>query len=180
MGLKANVLVGVAAVTITTALLKSGGLKEASVATIATFYTIDGVQMSIKSSFANVKVEEVVGTIIRRLTDQEVDVTFTFAEGALADLVAAIPGASINVAGTEVTIGGGYALDLTDPRLQWFAMQIVGKNPALGNRTILLTHVEPTVEVGIPYKKGEVSVIPVTFSCIVTDTTGIFGTITDG
>jgi hypothetical protein len=176
MGTKANVLVGVAAVTITTALLKSGGLKEASIATIATFYTIDGVQMSIKSSFANVKVEEVVGTIKRRLTDQEVDFTFTFAEGALANLVAAIPGSAINVAGTIVTIGGGQA---GAPLLQEFALTIVGIDPAGTPRTIVVTAVNPTGEVGIPYKKGEVSVIPVTFSCIVADT-GIFCTITDG
>uniref|UniRef100_A0A6M3IXP4 Uncharacterized protein n=1 Tax=viral metagenome TaxID=1070528 RepID=A0A6M3IXP4_9ZZZZ len=178
MGVTGNVLVGDAAVTITTAAGHSGGLQEAGVATIATFYTVDGVNLTVRSSFANIKVEEVVGTIIRKLTDQEVDVTFTFAEGTLANLVAAIAGSSINVAGTIVTLGGGYTVDPTDPILQWFAMQIVGKDPAGLARTIVLPHVEPTGEVGVPYKKGGVSVIPVTFSCIVADT-GIFGTITD-
>lgn len=175
MGQKANVLVGVAAVTITNAAGKSGGLQEAGKATIATFYTIDGVQMSIKSSFANVKVEEVVGTIKRRLTDQEVDFTFTFAESELYNLVAAIPGSSINVGHTVVTIGGGLA---GNPLLQEFALSIVGIDPAGAARTIAVAAVNPTGEVGIPYKKGEVSVIPVTFSCIVADT-GIFCTITD-
>jgi hypothetical protein len=177
MGTTANVLVGVAAVTITTKALKSGGLKEMTVPTntIATFYTVDGVQMSVKSNFANVKVEERIGTIIRRLIDQEVDFTFTFAEGALKNLVAAIPGSAINIGGTVVTIGGGYA---GSSLLQEFTLTIVGVDPAGAARTIAVTSVNPTGEVGIPYKKGEVSVIPVTFSCIVADT-GIFCTITD-
>jgi len=175
MGTKANVLVGVAAVTITNAALKSGGLQEAGVATIATFYTVDGVIMSVKSSFADVKVEENVGTIVRKITDQEVDFTFTFAEGALANLVAAIPGSAINVGGTEVTIGGGSA---GSSLLQEFELSIVGTNPAGAARTIAVTAVNPTGEVGIPYKKGEVSVIPVTFSSLVADT-GVFCTITD-
>jgi len=175
MGTTANVLVGVAEVTIDGAVLETGGLEEASLLPITGFYTIDGVSLTIRSDFANIKVEENVGTIIRRLTDQEVDVTLTFAEGELANLVAAIPGSSINVGGTEITIGGGQAGGLL---LQEFSLELVGVNPANNDRTITLTAVNPTGEVGVPYKKGEVSVVPVTFSCLVADT-GIFGTIVD-
>lgn len=175
MGVTANVLVGVASVSIDGALLETGGLEEAGALPITGFYTIDGVSLTVSSSFADIKVEENVGTIIRRLTDQEVKVTLTFAEGELANLVAAIPGSAINVGGTVVTIGGGQA---GAPLLQEFALTLVGENPAGLARTIALTAVNPTGEVGIPYKKGEVSVVPVTFSCLVADT-GIFGTITD-
>ena len=173
MGTTANVLVGVAAVTITTALKKSGGLKEATVDTITGFYTVDGVTMTISSSFADIKVEENVGTIIRRMTDQEVKVTFSFAEGTLNNLVAAIPGSAIS--GAVVTIGGGYS---TDPLLQEFQLDVKGLNPAGAARTINIPKVNPTGEIGIPYKKGEISVIPVTFSALVADT-GIFAKITD-
>jgi len=173
MGTTANVLVGVATVTITTTAAKSGGLKEAAVDTITGFYTVDGVTMTVSSSFADIKVEENVGTVIRRLTDQEVKATFTFAEGTLNNLVAAIPGSAIS--GAVVTIGGGYS---TDPLLQEFKLDVAGLNPAGAARTINIPKCNPTGEVGIPYKKGEVSVIPVTFSALVADT-GIFATITD-
>jgi len=177
MGTTANVLVGVAAVTITTKALKSGGLKEMTVPTdsIATFFTVDGVTMSVRSTMANIKVEEVVGTIIRRLTDQEVDITFTFAEGTLKNMVAAIPGSAINLAGTVVTIGGGYA---GSSLLQEFTLSVVGLDPAGGTRTIAIPSVNPTGEVGIPYKKGEISVLPVTFSALASNV-GVFGTVTD-
>ena len=177
MGATANVLVGVAAVTITTKALKSGGLKEMTVPTntIASFYTVDGVNLSVSSTFSDIKVEENVGTVIRRLTDQDVKVTFTFAEGTLKNLVASIPGSAINLGGTVVTIGGGYA---GSSLLQEFTLSIVGVNPAGGTRTIAIPSANPTGEVGIPYKKGEISVVPVTFSCLVADT-GIFGTVTD-
>jgi hypothetical protein len=175
MGTTANVLVGVATITITCPAGTSGGLQESGTATITGFYTVDGVNLVVSSSFADIKVEENVGTIIRRLTDQEVKVVLTFAEGSLDNLVAAIAGSSINAGGTIVTIGGGLA---GDPLLQDFALSIVGLDPAGGARTISIPHVNPTGEVGIPYKKGEVSVVPVTFSALVADT-GIFGTVTD-
>jgi len=173
MGTTANVLVGVATVTITCAATHSGGLQEGGTTTITGFYTIDGVTLTIGSSFADIKVEENVGTIIRRLTDQEVKVTLTFAEATLDNLVAAIPGSSIS--GAVVTIGGGFS---TDPLLQEFELDVAGLDPAGAARTINFPAVNPTGEVGIPFKKGEVSVVPVTFSALVADT-GIFGTITD-
>ena len=170
MGVTANVLVGDVTITIDGALLTSGGLEEASLLPITGMYTTDGVTMTIRSDFANIKVEENVGTIIRRLVDQEVQVTINIAEGSLANLCAAIPGSEINVGGTIVTIGGGS--------LQEFSLVLVGEAPAAGTRTITLTKVNPIGEVGIPYKKGEISFVPVTFACIVADT-GIFGTIED-
>ncbi|MBU2249728.1 MAG: hypothetical protein KKD77_23480 [Gammaproteobacteria bacterium] len=175
MGTTANVLVGDCSVTIDGALLRTGGLEEASLLPITGFYTMDGVTITIRSSFADIKVEENVGTIIRKLTDQEVQVTLNFAEGSLRNLVASIPGSAINVGGTIVTIGGGQAGGLL---LATFSLVLVGVNPAGLARTIALTAVNPVGEVGVPYKKGEVSIIPVTFACLVADT-GIFGTITD-
>ncbi|MDD5081779.1 MAG: hypothetical protein PHU08_00255 [Dehalococcoidales bacterium] len=175
MGTTANVLVGVATVTITCAANQSGGLQESGTASITGFYTVDGVSVTVRSSFADIKVEENVGTVIRRLTDQEMLVTLTFAEGTLDNLVAAIAGSAINAGGTVVTIGGGLA---GDPLLQDFELDIVGVNPAGAARTINIPHCNPTGEVGIPYKKGEVSVVPVTFSALVSDA-GVFATITD-
>jgi hypothetical protein len=171
MGTTANVLVGDVSVTLDVIGAEDpGGLEGATLLPITGFYTVDGVTMTIRSSFADIKVEENVGTIIRKLTDQEVQVTMNIAEGELANLVASIPGSSINVGGDTVTLGGSD--------LQGFSMVLVGEAPAAGTRTITLTRVQPIGEVGIPYKKGEVSIVPVTFACIVSDA-GVFGTIVD-
>jgi hypothetical protein len=161
MGTKANVLVGDATVTVTT-------ISGHPVGPVTIGYTVDGVTLTVRTSFANIKVEEVAGTIIRRITDQEVDVTINIAEGTLDNLAMAIPGSSL--AGAVITIGGDA--------LSEFSMVLVGTDPAGAARTIALHHVNATGEVGIPFKKGEISVVPVTFSCLVHDL-GDFGTITD-
>ncbi len=153
MGSKANVLVGVA---------------EIQIDSTPVGYTADGVTMSVRSEFADIKVEEVVGAIKRILTEQEVQVTLNLAEGTLANLSKSIPGSSL--AGATLTLGGGA--------LQEVEIQLIGKNPAGFDRTITLTTCNPVGEVGIPYKKDEISVIPVTFKALVNDD-GEFGTIVD-
>jgi len=158
MGTVANVLVGDASITLGIGVLAR-----------VIGYTVDGVSMTVRSSNANIKVEEEEGTIIRRLIDQEVDVTLNVAEGAMADLAAAIPGA-VATSTTITTIGGGV--------LQSHRLTLVGINPAGLPRVIVLTAVNPTGEVGVPYKKGEVSVIPMTFSALVSNV-GVFGSLTD-
>ncbi len=175
MGTVANVLVGDVTISIDGALLGTGGLEEAGLLPLTGFYTMDGVTLTISSEVANIKVEETVGTIIRKLIDQEVTVTLNFAEGSLANWVAAIPGSHIDVAGNIVTIGGGQA---GGALLPVFVLVLTGLDPGAGNRVMTLDNVNPIGEVGIPYKKGEVSMIPLTFACLA-DNNGKFGTIDD-
>jgi hypothetical protein len=158
MGTKANVLVGDVQVTM------GVGVSAAVIG-----YSVDGVTMTVRGSNADIKVEENEGTIIRRLIDQEVDVTLNMAEGTLANLAAAIPGA-VATTGAITTIGGGA--------LQSSRLTLVGTNPAGYPRVIVLTEVNPTGEVGVPFKKGEASIVPITFSAIVSDS-GEFGSLTD-
>ena len=158
MGDTANVLVGVAEITL-----------GVGVSASVIGYTVDGVNMTVSSSFFDAKVEENEGTIIRRLTDQEVKVSLNVAEGTLANLGAAIPGSDELVAGT-LTIGGQ---DLQEHRLT-----LRGTTPAGRDRVIVLTSVNPTGEVTTPYKKGEVTVVPMTFSALVDDSSE-FGSVTD-
>jgi len=153
----ANVLVGTAEITL-----------GVGVEAIVIGYTVDGVTMSVGSSLADIKVEENEGTLIRRLTDQEVKVTLNVAEGALANLAAAIPGCGY--ADPIVTIGGSA--------LQEHRLTLEGVNPAGYPRVIVLTSVNPTGEVTTPYKKGELSVVPMTFSALVDDS-GEFGSVLD-
>jgi flagellar capping protein FliD len=151
----ANVLVGVAAVSFNDNDL---GWCE------------DGVTMTISTDVADIKVEEIIGTLKRVVTDQGITVTLNMAEGTIANLANAIPQSSLNETGDTLTLGGG---DYQSGKLV-----LVGKNPAGFDRTITLTKVNPTGDVGIPYKKGEISVVPVTFSALVGDD-GTFGTIED-
>jgi hypothetical protein len=145
---KANVLVGAVSVTVGVGLTAK-----------VLGYTSDGVDLTVRSEFANLKVEEREGANLRRLIDQEVEVTLKMAEGDLASLAAAIPGASLTA--PTLTIGG--------TALQEARLTLMGKTPASRDRVIILSAVTPTGEVGVPYKKGEVSVIPVTFSALVSD-----------
>jgi stage V sporulation protein SpoVS len=172
MGTAANVLVGdLTSITLDAIAAEDpGGLESASLLPITGFYTTDGVTMVTRSTFADIKVEEVNGTIIRKIIDQELEVTMNIAEGELANLCAAIPGSFINVGGTQVSIGGGD--------LQAFSMVLVGTGPAAATRTITITRVHPTGEVSTPYKKGEISFVPVSFKAIVSDA-GLFATIVD-
>jgi len=157
MGTTANVLVGVAEITL-------GVGVDASVIG----YTVDGVNMTVSSSFFDAKVEENEGTVIRRLTDQEVKVSLNVAEGTLANLAAAIPGCDLT--GAVITIGGSA--------LQEHRLTLRGTTPAGRDRVIVLTSVNPTGEVATPYKKGEVTVVPMTFSALVNDSSE-FGSVTD-
>lgn len=157
MGDKANVLVGVAEITL-----------GVGVAASVIGYTVDGVTMTVRPEFANVHVDELVGTNIRILTDLEVEATLNMAEGTLANLAAAIPGSDLTV--PTLTLGGG---DLQEHRLT-----LRGVTPAGRDRVIVLTKVNPTGEVSTPYKKGEMSVVPVKFSALVGDDSE-FGEVVD-
>jgi len=164
MGTVANVLVGDAVLTVT-----SLSVPPHPAGPVTIGFTIDGVTMSVRTSFANIKVEETNGTIIRRIIDQEVDLTINVAEGTLDNLTIALPGST--VAAPAITLGGGA--------LQEYSLSLVGIGPtATFVRTIVLNRVNSTGEVGIPFKKGDVSVVPITFSALV-DNAGVFGTITD-
>lgn len=158
MGDTANVLVGVAEITL-----------GVGVNAIVIGYTVDGVNMAVRSDFADIKVEENEGTLMRRLIDQEVKVTLNVAEGTLVNLAAAIPGSELTAA-TLITLGGHA--------LQEHRLTLKGTTPLGRARVIVLTLVNPTGEVATPYKKGDISVVPMTFSALVDDSKE-FGTVLD-
>jgi len=148
MGNRAYVLVGVAEVTL------GVGVNAKSVG-----YTTDGVVMTTRSDFYDAKVDENVGTVLRRLTDQDITVSLNMAEGTLAAMAEAIPGSSLVT--NTLTIGGAA--------LQTQRLTLLGKSPNGRERVIVLKEVNPTGEVAVPYKKGEASIVPVTFSALVDD-----------
>lgn len=157
MGTKANVLIGTAEITLGVGVLAK-----------VVGYTTDGVTMNVKSDYFHAKSEENVGTLKRYLINQEVEVTLNIAEGTLSNLADAIPGSSL--VGAVLTLGGAT--------LQEKRLTLKGITPGGLDRVIVLTLVNPIGEVSMPYKKGEVSIVPVVFSALVDDT-GEFGEVTD-
>ena len=134
-------------------------------------WTSDGVTMTVTSELFDVKVEEVIGVLDRVVTDQSVAVALNMAEGTLTNMSTAIPGSVLDSVANTLTVGGGA--------LQSGTLTLVGKNPAGKNRTIDFHKVNPTGEVGVPYKKAEISIVPVTFSALVNPADGKFLTVTD-
>jgi hypothetical protein len=157
MGTKANVLIGTAEITLGVGVLAR-----------VVGYTTDGVTMNVKSDYFHAKSEENVGTLKRYLIDQGIEVTLNMAEGTLVDLADAIPGSSL--VGAVLTLGGAT--------LQEHRLTLRGMTPGGRDRVIILTLVNPIGEVSMPYKKGEVSIVPVVFSALVDDS-GEFGEVTD-
>jgi len=132
-------------------------------------WTSDGVVITARTDTFNIKVEEISGTIRREIIDQAVAVTLNMAEGTLINMSQAIPGSSL--AGQTLTLGGSA--------LQIGKLVLVGKTPDGFARTITLTEVNPIGEVGIPYRKAAISIVPVTFEANVITADGTFGTIVD-
>jgi hypothetical protein len=122
-----------------------------------------------------------VGTIKRVVTDQGITVTLNLAEGTMANLGIVIP-RSLESPAKTLTLGKDYSA--TFPYLMG-KLVLVGKNPDGNDRTVTLHKVTSTGDIGIPYKKGEISVVPVTFSVMKdgipanTATYNTFGTIED-
>ncbi len=125
-------------------------------------WTSDGVTMTVATEAADIKVEEVIGTLKRVVTDQTLEVTLNMAEGTLDNLNVAIPRTKEDPAGT-LTLG--VPDNDTFPYLMG-KLVLTGEAPSGKTRTVTLYKVSATGSVGIPYKKGEISVIPVTFSAM--------------
>jgi len=143
----ANVLVGVATV-------KMGTAGDAAGAATTLGYTEDGVTIEYTADTADIEVEEETFPIGRVITKETVNITLNCAESLLANLGYAMGGADGLV--SPIVLGGGV--------LQAFSLKIDGIPPLATSRTIEIKWVHATGTVGMAYKKGEKTVIPITFS----------------
>lgn len=143
----ANVLVGVATLSIKYPI--GGDYVEAG-------YTEDGVTMGYTADEADIEVEEETFPINRVITKETIEVTCNMAESSLFNIDKAIAGSVL--AGNTITIGNGGNKKMS--------IKIVGTNPAGFNRTIEIPIVTATGSVAQSYKKGEKTVVPVTFQAL--------------
>ena len=129
-------------------------------------YTEDGVTLTYTSETADVEVEEETFAIDRLLTKEILEITVNMAESSLANLGNAMPGSVRS--GNIITFGAGV--------MKTMNMKLVGVTPGGFIRTIQIPKATAMGAVGIPYKKGEKTVVPVTFQAL-KDATGLIAII---
>jgi hypothetical protein len=119
-------------------------------------YTEDGVQLEYNADTADIEVEETTFPIDRVITKESLSIKCNMAESSLANIDKAIAGSVLS--GSTITIGGGVMKDMS--------IQIVGTNPAGFARTITIALANAVGAVGIAYRKGAKTVVPVTFQAL--------------
>lgn len=119
-------------------------------------YTKDGVTMEYNADTADIDVEEETFPLDRVITKERISVKVNLAEASLYNMDAAMAGASLS--GNAITLGGGVIRKL--------AVRLTGLSPAGLTRTIFLPKVTAVGTVGMPFKKGESTVVPVEFQAL--------------
>lgn len=119
-------------------------------------YTEDGVTIEYTADTADIDVEEETFSIDRVITKEVVAVTCNMAEGSLYNIDKAMAGAVLS--GSLLRLGGGVNKTMN--------LIITGLNPAGFTRMIQIPLCTTTGAVAMPYKKGEKTVVPVTFQAL--------------
>ena len=142
----ANVLTGVALITYDT----TGGAASVGVTT-ELGYTEDGVIVEYTPTVVDIEVEEETFAINRVITKEEITVTCNCAENLEANLLTALAG------------GTGSPIILDAGALQDFALKIYGLTTGGLHRTIYIPYAHSVGTVAMSYRKGEKTIIPITF-----------------
>lgn len=150
MASTANVLVGVASLEIK---YPTGG------AYVNVGYTEDGVTLEYSADTADIDVEEETFSIDRVITKETLSVTCNMAESSLDNINKAIAGSSL--VGTTITIGPAAGSSIKE-----MGIRIIGSPPAGASRTIEIPLATAVGSVGMAYKKGVKTIVPVTFQAL--------------
>lgn len=161
----ANVLVGTGTLYYHT----TAGTASASVTT-EFGYTEDGVTLEYSADVADIEVEEETFPIKRVITKETCTINCNLAENLLANLENAMSGA---------LTGGAGIVDLGAGTQRTMALRFVGTTVGGASRTIYIPYANPIGTVGMSYKKGEATLIPVSFSAYQGVSGGDVVTITD-
>ena len=122
-------------------------------------YTEDGVTLEYNADTADIEVEEETVPIDRVITKETIAVTCNMAETSLANIDNAMAGSAL--VGSILKVGSGV--------MKTMNLQIVGVTPAGFIRSITIPKATAMGTVGMSYKKGEKTVIPVTFQALKPD-----------
>jgi hypothetical protein len=142
--------------------LEPGTTASAAIVLSAPFtevgYTEDGVSMEYNAETSDINVLEETFPIDRVITKETCSVTCNMAESSLFNMDKAMAGAILS--GNILKLGAGVNKKIT--------LQIRGTNPAGFIRSILIPSCTATGAVGMSYKKGEKTIVPVTFQALKT------------
>ena len=119
-------------------------------------YTEDGVTLTYNTDTADIEVEEETVPIDRVITKESIEITCNMAESSLANMGFAMAGSLVS--GSILKVGAGT--------LKTMNLMLEGLNPAGYKRQMFFPKCTATGSVGMPYKKGEKTVIPVTFQAL--------------
>lgn len=161
-----NVLVGVAVLKI--------GVAGVAAATVVG-YTEDGVTIEYSPDIADIETEEETFPINRVITKETLTITCNCAESSIANIGYALAGADGHASPILIgaAVGGGV--------LQTCSLKIDGIPPVGGgtSRTIDVLYAHPIGTMGMSYKKGEKTIVPMSFLAYKGDTAEDVCSITD-
>jgi len=121
-------------------------------------YTEDGVTVTYTADEADIDVEEETYSIDRVITKEKTEVTCNMAESSLFNISMAMAGSVLS--GNILKLGAGVNKKIT--------LQIRGTSPDGFIRAILIPVCTATGAVGMAYKKGTKTIVPVTFGALKT------------
>jgi len=122
-------------------------------------YTEDGVTLTYTADTADIEVEEETFPIDRVITKETAEVTCNMAQSSLYNMDKAMAGAVLS--GNILTLGGGVNKTLN--------LKIQGKNGDGYLVEIFMPKATATGAVGVAWRKGEKTILPVTFQCLKPD-----------
>jgi len=148
----ANVIVGTAALSYN----PTAGAAVGAAGWVTVGYTEDGVTMTYTADTADIEVEEETFPIRRVITKETVEITCNMAQNSIANLNTALAGGVL--AGVNITLGAGVVKPIS--------IKVVGTLLGTGgalNRTVWMPYSQSLGAVGQSYRKGEKTLVPVTF-----------------
>lgn len=119
-------------------------------------YTEDGVTLTYTADEADIEVAEETFPINRVITKETIAITCNMAESSLYNIDKAMAGSVLS--GSILKLGAGVNKTMN--------LKIAGSNPAGFNREILIPLATATGAVGMAYKKGDKTIVPVTFQAL--------------
>lgn len=119
-------------------------------------YTEDGVTMEYSSEQTDIMVHEETFPVDSAITKEGITITCNMAEASLTNINNAMAGAVLS--GSIITFGDGVNKTMN--------LKIEGTNPAGYYRAIQIPKAVASGTVGMSYKKGEKTIVPVTFKAL--------------
>jgi hypothetical protein len=145
----ANVLVGVASLYYN----PTPGTAVGGTGWVELGYTEDGLTLTYTAETVDMEVEEETFPLKRVLSKESLEVSANLAESSLVNLSQAMGGGIL--AGSAISLGAGA--------LKEIGLKVVGSGPGAVARTVYVPYATATGAVGVPFKKGSKTVVPVTF-----------------